>query len=309
MGNVVKIMMLPSSIAKAAGEPLQVQCEPGPPSIAWGDRVVNVPDAACATSNSHPKVTCSAIGRRIGVRVHVASVLSLMMFLATCLVPIGAATAAGPVPRHPAPAGQGPVSSGLPWSSQPYHGLRKGQRTAVEPPHLHVSAQTADGHAGRTPTRRQDSMGVSPHGGPPGGGSGPQATNLSLLPGLAVGDTSLVVYFDAPDAGWTEVTAALYRSADPTTVLHEATLPVDKVQGQQCRTLAIYCWTLGNTDGWELTDGTGYAVTVTLTATDGSQRVSDVSPAATPRPLPGPPPLPADETAGTGAPKDLSVFE
>jgi hypothetical protein len=116
-------------------------------------------------------------------------------------------------------------------------------------------------------------------GGTGGGGTGPTATNLHLLPGLSVGDTSLLLYFDAPDTGWASATVRLFADADHGMVLHTASFAF--VQAAVCRTPAKFCFTLDNTDGWGLSDGTAYVTTITLTATDGS---STSRPRTAPRP-------------------------
>jgi RHS repeat-associated protein len=227
-------------------------------------------------------------------RLKVGLLVAMAVTLAVAFTPaqanaVGSGAAAGK-PKPVAPAGKGPVKVSLPWSAQPNRGLPKGQRTPVEPPHLRASA--ASGHPAVKRVRPSD-------GGPGGGGSGPQATNLSLLPGLAVNDTSVVVYYDAPASGWTQATVSLFADADRATVLHQTTFTFDQAQAQQqCRSKAQFCLTLANSDNWGLVVGTGYVVTITLTAPDGSQSVSDFSPVARPRALPAPPALPAEQVRG-----------
>ena len=134
-------------------------------------------------------------------------------------------------------------------------------------------------------------------GGTGGGGTGPTATNLHLLPGLSVGGTSLLLYFDAPDTGWASATVRLFADADHGTVLHTASFAF--VQAAVCRTPAKFCFTLDNTDGWGLSDGTAYVTTITLTATDGSSTVSGFSPAGMARALPVPPPVDPNQVGST----------
>jgi len=119
---------------------------------------------------------------------------------------------------------------------------------------------------------------------------------VSLLPGLAVGDTSLVAYFDAESTGWVQGRLSLYAAADHKAVLHAATFESGSVR--QCRTHAVFCWTLSNRDGWGLDTKTDYVFTVTLTGPGGTARVSDFSSPAAPRALPVPPSLPAEQVRG-----------
>lgn len=218
-------------------------------------------------------------------------VFALPVVLAAALVQTNIPALAG-VPARPAPpvapAGRGPVKVAQSWRAQPNLGLPKGQRTAVEPPHLKA-----------TPPSGDPATGVPRRPLVPRAGTGPAATDLSLLPGLAVGDTSLVVYFDAPQTGWTGGTVTLFADADHSTEIHHGDFTFDQVNTQQCRTRAMFCFTLSNdTDGWGLVTGTPYVVTVALTAADGTQTVSDFSPASTPRTLPVPPSLPAEQVRG-----------
>jgi RHS repeat-associated protein len=247
------------------------------------------------TDGRSPAISISEIQRRsVRVRLRAGAIAAFAVVLAVALTPVQAnALGSAPTgkPKPPvAPAGRGPAKVSLPWAAQPNRGLPKGQRTPVEPPRLRVSAPSSGHPMGH----------VRPFdGGPGGGGNGPTATNLSLLPGLAVNDTSLIAYYDAPATGWTQGTVSLFADADHTTVLHQATFTFDQAQAQQqCRSKAQFCFTLANSDSWGLVVGTAYVVTVTLTATDGSQTASDFSPVATPRALPTPPALPAEQVRG-----------
>ena len=106
-----------------------------------------------------------------------AAVALLSVVMALALAP-AEAHAVG-VSRPPRPAapnakpGRGPVKVAIPLAAQPRHGFKPGERAPVDPPHLRGTAA------------------VHKLDGGPGPGTGPTATNLSLLPGLATGDTSL----------------------------------------------------------------------------------------------------------------------
>src|SRR5262249_19789777 len=66
-----------------------------------------------------------------------------------------------------------------------------------------------------------------------------------------------------------------------------------------CRSPAFYCLQLDNTDGWGLSAGVQYVVTVTLVAADGTKQTSAFSAAATARALPVPPAVPVEQPRGT----------
>src|SRR5690242_14688246 len=121
-------------------------------------------------------------------RLRGLGIILLSVVLVIGLSPNGApAYAAGRATGKPkvpvAPAGRGAVPVKLPLSAQPRHGLPKGQLPPVEPPRLKV-ASPPSGHAAGNAARAAGSHAVRPDDGPPGGGTGPKATNVSLLPGL-----------------------------------------------------------------------------------------------------------------------------
>jgi RHS repeat-associated protein len=215
----------------------------------------------------------------------------LPVVLAVAMLPQGAV--AGPVTGKPRPphadAGRGPVSAPVPPSSAPHHGLRAGQRAPVDPPGLRVPAgpNHAPGTAPPPPS-------AAPRDG--GGGTGPQASNLVLLPGLRVADTSHELYFDAPDTGWTQGVVSLFDANDQTTVLHESAF--DFAQAVVCNSPAKFCFTLANADGWGLDPAKEYVTTVSLVAPDGTRTTSPFSGRSKPRVLPMPPAIPPEQTRG-----------
>src|SRR5262245_13978188 len=115
---------------------------------------------------------------------------SLMALVTALLVPFGQVAAAQGA-RHAVVAapGEGPVAVSLPLISLPYHGNKPGERPPVIPPPLH-SQPSAAGTVASPVRTKAPSAPRGGGGGGGGGGTGPQATNLHLLPGLAVGDTS-----------------------------------------------------------------------------------------------------------------------
>lgn len=220
--------------------------------------------------------------RRTRATVIAVSALALVAGMVPVAAKAGVFRGPGRPPVKAAP-GAGPVARPVAFTSLPNHGLKKGQRTPVEPPSIKA---TAGRHAApKRPTAGKD------------GTTGPQATNLQLLPGVVVGDMSLEAFFDTPDSGWSGGEIDLYLASDQSTVVHSATFTIADLA--PCMTLARYCYALDNAHGWGLSAGQSYVVTVSLTATDGTSRVSDFSAAATPRTLPVPPPAPPAQMRGT----------
>jgi RHS repeat-associated protein len=187
-----------------------------------------------------------------------------------------------------AASGQRAVAVHLPLAAQPRHGLPPGQLPPVEPAHLKVSAPPS-GHAAGNAAR------VRPHT----ENNGPKATNVSLMPGLAVGDTSLIAAFDGPDTPWTQGVVTVYRAGDTANPVQEAVFTSEQAEAQACRQAAKYCWTLADHDGWTLAQGTKYVATVTLSAPDGSASAVPSAAAVSPRDLPTPPNIPDEQMRGT----------
>lgn len=236
-------------------------------------------------------------------RSHGHRLLGLLLacgVLVTLLQPTGvsAALLRSPSSTQAAVPGRGPAKVAIPPTSMPLHGFTSAKQVLIDPPSLKADDLARASVAPRAIRSGADGGASDP---------APAATNLHLVPGLVVGDTSLLLYFDAPDTGWTQATVALYADSDHGTVLHTATLQF--AQAAVCRAPAKFCFTLDNADGWGLADGTAYAATITLTASDGSSTVSGFSPAGTARALPVPPPVdPAQvgsiQGAGSNGPTD-----
>jgi len=183
--------------------------------------------------------------------------------------------------------GAGPVPVSLPLTSHERHGLKPGQQAPVEPPRLAVQDQLSG------------PVGQRPHGGGGGGGGAvPPASNLFLLPGLAVGDTSVELFFDAPDTGWAQGIVSLSPASDQGTVLHQASFTFAELQQTPCDSPARLCVTLRNDDGWTLDPAKTFVVTVTLAAADGTKSVLATSSVTAPRQLPVPSPVPSSGLRG-----------
>jgi hypothetical protein len=152
----------------------------------------------------------------------VASLLTCWL-LGSLLTPVNAVavSASSDASRPVAVSGPAPAPVSLPLTSRERHGLKPGEQAPVEPPRLPVQDQLSGPAAQR------------PNGGG-GGGTVPPASNLFLLPGLAVGDTSFELFFDAPDTGWTQGIVSLSTASDPGTVLHRASFTFADLQQTAC---------------------------------------------------------------------------
>ena len=138
------------------------------------------------------------------------------------------------------------------------------------------------------------------------------ATNLILESGFAFNDTSLVVYFDAAGASpsdtssWQSWKATVY---DPSTGLAQDSrqLTTSAADLPTCQAPATFCRSFGAADGWSLTGGHSYYVTITVTLTDGvTQVVSPASAQAAARTTADPPAIPAAQVAGCACNNVLS---
>src|SRR4029450_4833214 len=97
------------------------------------------------------------------------TVLFVTLALVAGITPMTASAAATHRPQTPTPkavAGRDPAKAKTPFTSLPYHGLKKGQRTPVEPPPIRATGGRAAAKTNR----------IAPRDG--GGGPGPPATNL-----------------------------------------------------------------------------------------------------------------------------------
>ncbi|WP_143082734.1 DUF6531 domain-containing protein [Cellulomonas sp. KH9] len=235
------------------------------------------------------------------------------------LVPTGSAAAATPAqPR--AVNTQAPPERPLPASALPNHGLPAGERPPVEPPSVEAAgpAQAPDATAQAAPTVDPRWLGLASSelarpvlprvvvaaddGGAGDGAPGEApvladvvaAKRLVLRPGFAMGDTSLVVYFDVEDrefATWRgSVTDTATGAVQESVELTAADLAV-------CGSPRTYCRTFGAADGWSLVAGSTYSVAITATYPDASVAVSAPSDAATARRVDVPPAIPAAQAS------------
>lgn len=197
-----------------------------------------------------------------------------------------------------APPGPGPVVRDLPASAETNHGLPKGERPPVVPP-----ATRAEGRAQKL-SRTEWSKVRKPKPVAPlitekrAAAAAAGAQSLVLRPGFTIGDTSLVLYFDAASPGvsdWASWHATVY---DPETGTAQESAPQAGTDPPVCGAPRTYCRSFGAAEGWSLTDGHDYFVTLTVTLDDGTQVTSDPSARAKARATADPPALPADQTVG-----------
>jgi RHS repeat-associated protein len=121
-------------------------------------------------------------------------------------------------------------------------------------------------------------------------------------PGFLLGDTSLVVYWDAevddgnPDS-WGRWFATV---TDTETAAEQRSAELAKKDLSRCFDPALLCRSFGAADGWVLDPARTYTVTVTEVAPDGTEMTSAASAPAHPRKTDDVPALPAGQAAGCG---------
>ncbi|MBC3841486.1 hypothetical protein GXW82_17940 [Streptacidiphilus sp. 4-A2] len=123
------------------------------------------------------------------------------------------------------------------------------------------------------------------------------ARNPLLRPGFTIGDTSLVLYFDAAGPGVTDWTTWYATVYDPDTGTAQQSTPQAGADTPACGAPRQYCRSLGSADGWSLKDGHHYFATLTVTLKDGTQVVSDTDTDQA-RATAVPPALPAAQAIG-----------
>lgn len=235
--------------------------------------------------------------------------LTLAMALAVATLaftPVRAVAAPRAVPavahRHTpaAPAGPGPVSPALPASAVAHHGYPAGTRPPVVPPGIKPAGKQrklSPQEWARVP-RPATAANVATVSAIPVASVTAGATNLILRSGFDFNDTSLVLYFDAAPpgiSGWQSWKATVF---DPSTGAAQDSEQLAPSDAAQCQVPAQYCRSFGSADGWALTGGHQYFVTITVTFTDGTTATSAASAQAAARTTTDPPPLPSAQVAG-----------
>ncbi|WP_243890571.1 RHS repeat-associated core domain-containing protein [Cellulomonas dongxiuzhuiae] len=211
--------------------------------------------------------------------------------------------AAAPAPAAPvAQDGAAPVQRPLPPNA-----VRQGDPddVPIEPPAVPVSEQApvnpplvpgvarpaASRFSGQEPTFAATAAQVLADGG---------ARDLVVRPGYLLGDTSLVVYFDADVADGDPTSWARWRATvtDVEAGTQQVSADLGRADLSRCDAPRKFCRSFGAADGWTLDPARQYTVTVSLLADDGTTLDSPPSAPANPRTTVTPPELPAAQAAG-----------
>jgi RHS repeat-associated protein len=223
---------------------------------------------------------------KLGCHVLVATVTAALR----AVPPPSAAAAAVPV----APAGAGPVDRGLPTSATPNHGLPPGQAAPPVPPGVESAGapKKAEGRDDRRAATAR-ALRLDAQAAPPG--------TPIVRPGFLLGDTSLVVYFDAEvadgdPASWARWWATV-RDVESGTEQRSADL--GRADLSRCAFPAEFCRSFGAADGWVLDPARRYTVTITVAAPEGELSSAESKPAQ-PRTVVNPPAVPASQAVGCG---------
>ncbi|WP_246607519.1 DUF6531 domain-containing protein [Paractinoplanes toevensis] len=185
--------------------------------------------------------------------------------------------------------GAGPVNRPLPATATANHGLPPGVSAPPEPP-----ATSTDGAKPRVPTaaekaKRKASLLAA-------------ASKPIVRPGFLLGDTSLVVYWDAeintgdPNS-WGRWFATV---TDTETGAEQRSAELKQSDLAYCFSPAELCRSFGAADGWVLDEARTYTVTVTEIAADGTEQTSPPSAAAHPRKVDDVPTVAAGQVVGCG---------
>ena len=202
------------------------------------------------------------------------------------------ATAAPPV----APAGAGPVDRGLPASATPRHGLPAGEEAPPVPPAVEAAgapekvaaSARSDRRAATARALRVDAQLAAP-------------STPTVRPGFLLGDTSLVVYFDADVAEGDPTSWARWWATvrDVESGAEQRSADLARADLSRCAFPAAYCRSFGAADGWVLDPARRYTVTVTVAAPEGELSSGESKPAQ-PRRVATPPSVPASQAVGCG---------
>jgi len=189
---------------------------------------------------------------------------------------------AGAEPPRPAPTaaetvharpGAGPVAHRLPAGATSGKALPAGKRPPPVPPAVAAAGRPrhlADPHKLQPAAPATRALGAADA---PASGAG----NLALRPGFAIGDTSVVLYFDVADPGlsaWTSWQATLYDATNGTA---QASVTLPPSEATPCASLRQFCRTFTAGDGWVLVAGQQYFATITVTLSDGTTVTSPAS--------------------------------
>ncbi|WP_328471701.1 polymorphic toxin-type HINT domain-containing protein [Actinoplanes sp. NBC_00393] len=229
---------------------------------------------------------------RFRLLCHVLVVVLLSAFLA---VQPWSPAAAAPV----ATPGAGPVNSPLPSTATPNHGLPDGQALPPVPPAVQADGKPSVPSAAEKAQRKSEARAAAQK----------VSAQVAALPGRPIarpgfllGDTSLVVYWDAevnegdPNS-WGRWFATV---TDAESGAEQRSAELAQKDLSRCYSPALLCRSFGAADGWVLDPARTYTVTVTEIAADGTELTSAASAPAKPRKIDDVPAVPAGQAAGCG---------
>jgi RHS repeat-associated protein len=211
-------------------------------------------------------------------------------------------TVTGVSPASAAPSatpGAGPVNSPLPATATPNHGLPAGQAAPPVPPAVEALAgaevPTATEKARKRAKAQAAIRAVVAR-------EAVLPSRPVVRPGFLLGDTSLVVYWDAVvddanPASWGRWWATV---TDVESGAEQRSAELGKADLSRCYSPALLCRSFGAADGWVLDPARTYTVTITEVAPDGTELTSPASAEAKPRKTDDVPALPAGQAVGCG---------
>lgn len=222
-----------------------------------------------------------------------------LLVTASLLQPVTWARAvAGEVPG--VTAGAGPVDRPVSPSARPDEAV---------PPDKWPPAVPAGVKAGGEPTRlsARDWERVRKPGQPAAADAEEVFAEVLTRPGFALGDTSLVVYFDIRDdpRAWSSWRARLFETSTGTEQASTVS-PRSDLQ-TPCGAVRQFCRTFGALEGWVLDPGKEYFVTLAAILDEGGEVVSAPGPNTRPRTTVMPPEIPVEQTSGCGCGTALST--
>ncbi|MFC3743130.1 polymorphic toxin-type HINT domain-containing protein [Paractinoplanes deccanensis] len=220
-----------------------------------------------------------------------AALTSVLISSYLAVSPPGLATAA---PPPVAPAGADPVDRGLPKEATPNHGLPAGEAAPPVPPAVESAGKPVktDGRALRR-TATAKAVQADEKAETPG--------TPIVRPGFTLGDTSLVVYFDAQVADGDPTSWARWWATvrDVESGTEQRSTDQGRADLSRCSYPATFCRTFGAAEGWVLDPARKYTVTITVAAAEGELSSGESQPAQ-PRRVETPPSVPASQAVGCG---------
>ncbi|MBO3083114.1 polymorphic toxin-type HINT domain-containing protein [Cellulomonas fengjieae] len=133
------------------------------------------------------------------------------------------------------------------------------------------------------------------------------ATDVIARSGYLLGDTSLVVYFDAEVADGDPTSWARWRATvtEVESGAQQTSAELDKDDLARCGSPREFCRSFGAADGWALDPARRYTVTISVLAEDGTPTDSAPSGPENPRATVVPPSLSDEQAAGCACPNVL----